>query len=1022
MLSSVIRFSLTQRLFVTLFFVVLAAAGLQAWQHMPIDAFPEISPVQVKVILKSPGMTAEEMEQQVTRPLETELLGIPRQNMLRSTTKYSLTDVTLDFVEGTDIYWARQQVSERLSVIRSDLPDNISGGMAPMSTPLSEMFMFTVENAALSLTERRLLLDWEIRPILRTVPGVADVNVLGGFAKTYQIVPRAGLMAVAGLSLHDLTEAIRNNNLNVGAGRIVQGNDALIVRTEGRFTELQDISNLLIKSENGQKIRVSDIAEVSIGHLSRYGAVTRNGEETTEGLVIALKDANAADVVSGVKEKLAELEKSMPVGTSLNVFYDRSALINTATSTIFTALFQAVILVILLLAAFLGHLRAAAVISLSLPLAALATFLMMSWFDLSANLMSLGGLVIAIGMIVDSSVVVVENIVSQLASPSKLPKMHLIYRAAESVAIPVVSGTLIVLIVFSPLLTLTGLEGKLFTPVALTIVFAMFAALVISLTIVPVVASFLLGDKPAETPRPVAILQQGYQKSLEGVLAAPKPLLLVAAAMVVLSLVLFAFIGKTFMPVLDEGDIIVQFEKSPSISLLASVDLDKQIERALLDEVPEIRQIVARTGSDEIGLDPMGLNETDLFMELQPRSEWRVAGKQDLIEDIREVLKGFPGINFSFTQPIQMRVAEMLTGASGDISIKIFGDDIGTLSELTNKLSQLSSDLDGAVDTQSAVIEGGLFVTLELHDSIARQYGLSQQEFSEYVKSQLEGVAVSELIEGRRRIPIMIAGSDSGHPRISHAGMLEQRMIVLPDGTLTPINTIAKVGFKEGPQLIEREKGNRFGQVSTNVSGRDIVGFVAELRTLVAEKMTLPTGYIIEYGGQFENQQRATRNLLMVVPAALFLIMLILFVTFQSLSRATLILANIPFAIAGGSIALFLSREYLSVPASVGFIALLGIAVLNGVVMVSHFERVRSLGLQLHARIVNGAASRLRAILMTATTAMFGLIPLVFASGPGTEIQKPLAIVVIGGLITSTIATLYLLPLSYYQLEKRRVS
>ncbi len=992
---------------------------MRAWQHLPIDAFPEISPVQVKVILKSAGMTAEEMELQVTRPLETELLGIPHQSMLRSTTKYSLTDVTLDFVEGTDIYWARQQVSERLSSIRGELPDNIDGGMAPMSTPLSEMFMFTVESQSLSLTERRQLLDWEIRPILRTVPGVADVNVLGGFAKTYQIVPRAGLMAAADITLDDLRRAVRENNFNGGAGRIVQGNDALIVRTEGRFHDLKDINDLLIKSVNGQNIRVSDVAEVSVGHLTRYGAVTRNGEETTQGLVIALKDANAADVVRGVKEKLAELENSMPEGTELNIFYDRSALIATATNTIFTALFQAVILVILLLAVFLGHFRAAAVISLSLPLAALATFLMMSWFELSANLMSLGGLVIAIGMIVDSSVVVVENIMSQLAKPSKLPRLHLIYRAAETVVVPVVSGTVIVLIVFSPLLTLTGLEGKLFTPVALTIVFAMFAALVIALTIVPVVASLLLGDKPAEAPRIVAVLQRNYQRSLERTLARPMPLLLGAATSVVLSLVLFIFIGKTFMPVLDEGDIIVQFEKSPSISLQSSVELDKQIERALLDEVAEIRQIVARTGADEIGLDPMGLNETDLFMELQPRGEWGVRSKQALIDKIRGVMKGFPGINFNFTQPIQMRVSEMLTGASGDISIKIFGDDIGTLSRLADKLSQLTSELDGAVDTQSAVIEGGLFVTLELHDNIARQYGLSQSEFSEYVKSQLEAVSVSQLIEGRRRVPIVIAGADSALPRVSHTGMLEHRMIVLPDGSLMPITNIAKLSFKQGPQLIDREKGNRFAQVSTNVSGRDIVGFVDELKNIAATKLSLPTGYIIEYGGQFENQQRATRNLLLVVPAALFLILLILFITFQSISLALLILANISFAIAGGSIALFLSRDYLSVPASVGFIALLGIAVLNGVVMVSHFERLRSSGLDLYARIVSGATSRLRAILMTATTAMFGLIPLVFASGPGAEIQKPLAIVVLGGLFTSTVATLYLLPLSYYQLEKR---
>ena len=632
MLHRIIRFSLTQRLFVGILTLAVMALGVRAWLALPVDAFPDISPTQVKIILKAPGMTAEEVEQQVTRVIETELLGIPDQEMLRSTTKYAITDITLDFREGTDIYWARQQVNERLANVRDNLPPDISGGVAPMSTPLSEMFMFTVENPRLSLLERRQLLDWEIRPALRTVEGVADVNVLGGFARTYQVSPRPVQLAQAGITLAGLEQVIRENNLNMGAGRLALGNDNLVVRTEGRIDSLEELAQLVVKVDGDRVYRLQDVAEVGVGHLARYGAVTRDGEETTEALIIALKDSNTAQVVEGVKRKLAELEPTLPAGTTLNVFYDRARLIDRAIGTISSALVQAIAIVVILLALFLGNLRAAIVVSLSLPLAALATFLLMSSAGLSANLMSLGGLVIAIGMIVDSSVVVVENVVTQLAQQRPLPRLHLIYRACKDVAVPVVSGTVIVLIVFSPLLTLTGLEGKLFTPVAITIVFAMFAALVLALTVVPIIASLLLREDAARVPGWMLALQHFYLRSLETVMRQPRYLVLTVFGLLLLSGVTFLFTGKTFMPTLDEGDIIVQLEKSPSISLAASVALDEQIERALLQRVPEIRQIVARTGSDEIGLDPMSLNETDVFMELQDSQHWRYSSKEALID------------------------------------------------------------------------------------------------------------------------------------------------------------------------------------------------------------------------------------------------------------------------------------------------------------------------------------------------------------------------------------------------------
>ena len=1019
-MPAVIRFSLTQRLFVGILVLAMIALGIRAWLDLPVDAFPDISPTQVKVILKAPGMTAEEVEQQITQVIETELLGIPDQQMLRSTTKYAITDITLDFREGTDIYWARQQVNERLANVRDDLPEGISGGVAPMSTPLSEMFMFTVENPRLSLKERRHLLDWEIRPALRTVAGVADVNVLGGYARTFQVAPSAARMAQAGVSMDQLEQAIRDSNLNLGAGRLDQGNDTLTVRTEGRINNLEELAELVVKVHGQHIYRLRDLAEISIGHLARYGAVTKDGEETTEALIIALKDSNTAQVVAGVKRKLAELEPSLPQGTLINVFYDRATLIDTAINTISNALFQAIVVVVLLLALFLGNIRAAIVVSLSLPLAALATFFLMSVAGLSANLMSLGGLVIAIGMIVDSSVVVVENVVTRLAEKKGLPRMHLIYRACKDVATPVVSGTLIVLIVFSPLLTLTGLEGKLFTPVAITIVFAMFVALVLALTVVPILASLLLTEEAARVPRWVLALQSWYQGSLERVVARPGYLLVVFAVLLVLSGVMFAYTGKTFMPVLDEGDIIVQLEKSPSISLDASLALDEQIELALLKRIPEIRQIVARTGSDEIGLDPMGLNQTDIFMELKPRSQWRFSSKEALIDDIREVMLEYPGINFGFTQPIQMRISEMLTGSSGDLSIKIFGNDIAQLARLADETAAITRGLAGSVDVQTSSIDGGKFLNVDVHAELAQRFDMSTAQFARYLKTQLEGAQVSEIIEGKKRTPIVFAVDPSGPQALTTINALRQKVMVMPDGRQAPLAELAEVSFQDGPFLIERERGNRFAVVTSNVSGRDIVGFVDELETAIAEQLVLPTGYRVEFGGEFENQQRATRNLLLVIPAALLLIAIILFTTFGSVAQAALILCNIPFALMGGLIALFITGQYLSVPASVGLIALLGVAVLNAVVMVSYFEQTRLSVRDISLRVIQGSARRLRPVLMTATTAMFGLMPLAFATGPGAEIQKPLAIVVIGGLFSSTITTLYLLPLFYYHLEKRR--
>ncbi|MGR8953288.1 MAG: efflux RND transporter permease subunit, partial [Gammaproteobacteria bacterium] len=622
-MAGLIQFALSQRILILLSVLLLAGAGYHAFTHIPIDAFPEVSPTQVKVIVKAPGMTPEEVEARITAPIEIELLGIPHQVMLRSIAKYALTDITVDFREGTDIYWARQQIAERLNTLWSDLPQGIEGGIAPMTTPLGEMYMFSIEGGDLSQMERRDLLDWVIRPALRTVPGVADVNSLGGLVRSFEVIPDNARMTARDITIDQLMHAIEANNRNDGAGRMDDGEEALIVRAEGRIKTLADLSGIVIDSKNGIPITVGDIAEVRIGAMTRYGAVSKNGQgESVTGLVLSLRGANARQTIAGIEDKLAEIRSGFPPGVDVRVFYNRGNLVDKAVDTVLHALFEAIVLVVVLLIAFLGNLRAAVTVALALPMAALFTFILMNEIGMSANLMSLGGLAIAIGMLVDAAVVVVENIITHLAHTEKaqrLPRLHVIYRAAREVAAPVTSGILIIIIVFLPLLTLQGLEGKLFTPVALTIVFALSGSLVLSLSVIPVVSSFLLKQVSHEEPWLPRQLLRLYQPALAWCLNNHKKLFAGAGALLILTAIVFTRIGSTFMPTMDEGDIIVQLEKLPSISLEQSVALDGQVQKNLLKQVPEIATIVSRVGSDELGLDPMGLNETDTFLVLKPK-------------------------------------------------------------------------------------------------------------------------------------------------------------------------------------------------------------------------------------------------------------------------------------------------------------------------------------------------------------------------------------------------------------------
>ncbi len=1009
-MRGLIRFALSQRLLMLIAVLLLAGAGYYSFKNIPIDAFPEVSPTQVKIIVKAPGMTPEEVESRITAPIEIELLGIPHQTMLRSIAKYALTDITVDFSEGTDIYWARQQIAERLNTLWNTLPSGVQGGIAPMTTPLGEMFMFSIEGGDLSLMERRDLLDWVIRPALRTVPGVADVNSLGGLVRSFEVIPDNTKLSARGISIEKLMATLQNNNRNDGAGRMSDGEEALIVRAEGRIKTLADVSTLVVENKNGIPITVADVADVNIGALTRYGAVSKNGEgEAVTGLILSLRGANARQTIAGIEQKLAQISPSFPKGVTAQVFYNRANLVNKAVTTVLDALLEAVVLVITLLILFLGNLRAALVVAFVLPLAALFTFILMKTMDMSANLMSLGGLAIAIGMLVDAAVVVVENIITHLANLEKaqrLPRLHVIYRASCEVAGPVTSGILIIIIVFLPLLTLQGLEGKLFTPVALTIVFALSGSLILSLSVIPVLASYLLKEVSHEEPWLPRQLQKVYQPALSWCLTHSKQVFTAAGLLLAITIMVFTQIGSTFMPTMDEGDIILQLEKLPSITLEQSVALDGQVQKNLLKHIPEIATIVSRVGADELGLDPMGLNETDTFLVLKPKDQWRMSTKEALIEEIRKVMAETPGIAFGFTQPIEMRVSEMLTGTRGDVAVKLFGTDLAVLNEKANAIAETLKHIKGSSDVFAKQNDGMQSLSVSIDKLAAGRLGLNSDSIETLLRSQIEGLNLGIVQEGIKRTPLILRGS-------TNTANFDNLQITLANGSHVPVSTIATIQKVEGVVAVGREGGQRFVVIRSNVQDRDLVGFVEEARKAVAENVALPTGYTLAFGGQFENQQRAAATLSLVVPISLALIFLLLFSTFGSVRQAALVLSNIPLAMVGGVFALWFSGEYLSVPASVGFIALLGIAVLNGVVMVSYFNQLKATGMDLLKVVTLGSSRRLRPVMMTASIAAFGLIPLLFATGPGSEIQRPLAIVVIGGLVSSTFLTLFLLPILY---------
>ncbi|GAA9375626.1 efflux RND transporter permease subunit [Helicobacter pylori] len=1015
MLASIIEFSLRQRIIVIVGAILILFFGTYSFINTPVDAFPDISPTQVKIILKLPGSSPEEMENNIVRPLELELLGLKGQKSLRSVSKYSISDITIDFDDSVDIYLARNIVNERLSSVMKDLPVGVEGGMAPIVTPLSDIFMFTIDGNITEI-EKRQLLDFVIRPQLRMISGVADVNSIGGFSRAFVIVPDFNDMARLGVSISDLESAVRVNLRNSGAGRVDRDGETFLVKIQTASLSLEDIGKITVSTNLGH-LHIKDFAKVISQSRTRLGFVTKDGVgETTEGLVLSLKDANTKEIITQVYQKLEELKPFLPSGVSINVFYDRSEFTQKAIATVSKTLIEAVVLIIITLFLFLGNLRASVAVGVILPLSLSVAFIFIKFSDLTLNLMSLGGLVIAIGMLIDSAVVVVENAFEKLSANTKTTKLHAIYRSCKEIAVSVVSGVVIIIVFFVPILTLQGLEGKMFRPLAQSIVYALLGTLVLSITIIPVVSSLVLKATPHSETFLTRFLNRIYAPLLEFFVHNPKKVILGAFVFLVASLSLFPFVGKNFMPALDEGDVVLSVETTPSISLDQSKDLMLNIESAIKKHVKEVKSIVARTGSDELGLDLGGLNQTDTFISFIPKKEWSVKTKDELSEKITDSLKDFKGINFSFTQPIEMRISEMLTGVRGDLAVKIFGDDISELNKLNFQIAQALKGIKGSSEVLTTLNEGVNYLYVTPNKEAMANVGITSDEFSKFLKSALEGLVVDVIPTGISRTPVMIRQESDFASSITK---IKSLALTSKYGVLVPITSIAKIEEVDGPVSIVRENSMRMSVVRSNVVGRDLNSFVEEAKKVITQNIKLPSSYYITYGGQFENQQRANKRLSTVIPLSILAIFFILFFTFKSIPLALLILLNIPFAVTGGLIALFAVGEYISVPASVGFIALFGIAVLNGVVMIGYFKELLLQGKSVEECVLLGAKRRLRPVLMTACIAGLGLIPLLFSHSVGSEVQKPLAIVVLGGLVTSSALTLLLLPPMFMLIAKK---
>lgn len=1029
MMKSLVEAAIKQRLVVCVIAVVLFFFGLRAATKLSVDAFPDVTNVQVQIATEAAGRSPEEVERFVTVPVEMAMTGLPGLEEMRSLNKAGLSLITLVFTDATDVYFARQLVMERLIEVGGRMPEGVSPVLGPVSTGLGEVYQYTLDRAddgnreltQEELAERRIAQDWVVRPLLRSIPGVAEINSQGGYVRQYQALVNPERMRHYQISTQQVYEALARNNANSGGGVLPHYAEQYLIRGVGLARGVDDLGSIVLKEINGTPVYLRDVASVTIGHEVRQGALVKNGQtEAVGGIVMMMRGGNAKEVVSRVKARVAEINERgmLPGKLQIVPYYDRSELVDSALWTVTKVLLEGVVLVVIVLFLFLGDVRSSVIVLATLVLTPLLTFMVMNEVGLSANLMSLGGLAIAIGLMVDGSVVVVENAFERLGHKEPgLTKTEILVKAVQEVATPVIVGVGIIILVFLPLMTLSGMEGKMFAPLAFTISIALAISLFLSLTLSPVLSSYLLKGGAEHDTHVIAFMKRHYLRLLHWALGNSRKTVICAVAAFVATLAIVPLLGTSFIPEMKEGSIVPAIDRVPNISLEESIKLEKEANKLVLS-VPGVKSVVSGVGRGESPADPQGQNESTPIASLKDRGEWPDGWTQDDIANaIRDKLKAIPGVQIVMAQPISDRVDEMVSGVRSDVAVKVFGDDLDKLRELAGEIARVAGGIQGSQDIRIERVSGQQYLSIEIDRQAIARYGLNVSDIHDVIEIAIGGKRATDIFEGERRFAAAVRLPEEFR---NNEQAIRQLLVSTPNGTQVPLQSVARIEVNDGPAQISREMAKRRVVVMINVKDRDLGGFVAELQQATGAKVKLPEGYYLEWGGQFQNMERAMGHLKIIVPVTIAAIFFLLFLLFNSLRFATLIITVLPFASIGGIIGLFVTGEYLSVPASVGFIALWGMAVLNGVVLVSYIRTLRDSGLSVDEAVVQGATQRFRPVMMTATIAMLGLVPFLFSTGPGSEVQRPLAVVVIGGLITSTLLTLVMVPTLYRWFDDRR--
>lgn len=1014
-----ITWILANRFLVLLITAALAVGGGVAWTHLPIDAFPDVTNTQVMVLAKAPGLAAVDVEARVSFPIEQHLRGLPRVRQVRSISKAELSQVVVVFEDGADTYWTRQVVFERLATARESLPPGVDPELGPISTGLGEIFQYTLEGDGLSPTELRTIQDWIVTPILKPVPGVNEVNSFGGFVKQYQVQVRPERLVKYGLTIREVSEALERGNGNAAGGVLVEGWEQAYLRGVGLLRDIPDIERVVLKAHDGTPVYLRDVADVVIGAEPRQGAVTRDARgEAVAGMVIMLKGENAKDVVTSVKAAIEKAQATLPPGARINVFYDRTSLIEACIRTVVDALLEGGVFVIVVLFLFVAELRTALVVLASLPLTFLVTFIVMGRAGLTSNLMSLGGLAFSVGMVVDASIVVVENVRRHLAQRADAPRRRIVAEAVQEVARPVAFSVLVIAVILVPLYALQGVEGKMFAPLASTMLIALLVSLAVALLVIPVLADLALLQAPEREFRFVRRIHAGYLALLDAAVARPRRTIGVATAVLVGAGALIPLVGTEFMPALDEGAIAINVVRLPNASLQGSVEVSRYLEKRL-QAFPEVEAVVSKTGRAEISEDPMGPEQTDVFVMLKPRRALSGGrSRADLAAAMQQDLSQIPGLRFSFSQPIALRVNELISGVKSDLAVKVFGSDLALLKGQADRIAVAVGGVPGATDVKVEQVSGLSQYDVVIDREAAARHGIGVGDINDTIESAIAGKRATTLIEDQRRFAVVVRFPPESRSDVAQVGRL---LVAAPGGERVPLAQLARIEQVEAPAQVSRENGIRRVVVEANVRGRDLGGFVAEVQERLRPfERELPPGTFLELGGQFENQQRAMRTLAVVVPIALGLILLLLYLALGSFGDALLVLLNLPFALVGGVVAVVLFRMPVSVSAAVAFVVLLGVAVQNGVVLVAFLRQLRDRGRTVAEAVREGCDLRFRPLLMTALTSFIGHLPMLYARGAGADIQRPLAVVVMGGLVTSTALTLVVLPALYLALAGRR--